>query len=111
MLRSQESQLAGSARMALSDANASGTVSGVAKLESGAALVPAPTILLRPRGSGERFEAQADQNGEFSLKDQAVPPGTYDVLIQSATVAVKSLSDTGANASGRRVVMKGGHDV
>src|SRR5260370_447602 len=96
MSRSQEIQLAGDAEMPLSDANASGTVSGVAKLESGVALVPAPTILLRAKGSGERFEAQADQNGEFSLKDQAVPPGTYDVLIQSATGAVKSLSPTGA---------------
>jgi hypothetical protein len=45
------------------------------------------------------------------LKDQAVPPGTYDVLIQSATVAVKSLSATGAKASGRRVEMTGGQDV
>ena len=111
MSRSQEIQLAGNAEMTLSDANASGTVSGVAKLESGVALVPAPTILLRAKGSGERFEAQADQNGEFSLKDQAVPPGTYDVLIQSATVAVKSLSATGAKASGRRVEMTGGQDV
>src|SRR6266852_2671090 len=111
MSRSQEIQLAGNAEMTLSDANASGTVSGVAKLESGVALVPAPTILLRTKGSGERFEAQADQNGEFSLKDQAVPPGTYDVLIQSATVAVKSLSATGAKASGRRVEMTGGQDV
>ena len=56
--------------------------------------------------------AQADQSGEFSLKDQAVPPGTYDVLVvQPAAVAVKSLSATGAKASGRSVEIAGGQDV
>jgi carboxypeptidase family protein len=79
MSRSQEVQLAGDAEMTLSDFNASGAVSGVAKLENGAAMVPAPTIQLGARASGERFMAQADQSGEFSFKDQAVPPGTYDV--------------------------------
>src|SRR5260370_16733087 len=43
--------------------------------------------------------------------DQALLHGTYDVVIQSATVAVKSLSATGAKASGRRVVMTGGQDA
>jgi len=109
--RSQEVQLAGDAEVTLNEANAPGTVSGVAKLESGAALVPAPTILLRARATGERFMAQAEQSGEFSLKDQAVPPGAYDVLIQPATVAVKSLSATGAKATGRSVEIPGGQDV
>jgi len=109
--RSQEMQLAGDTEVTLNEANAPGAVSGVAKLESGAALVPAPTILLQTRATGERYAAQADQNGEFSLKDQAVPPGTYDVLIQPATVAVKSLSATGAKVSGRSVEIAGGQDV
>src|SRR5713226_3078882 len=109
--RSQDVQLAGDAEVTLNEANASGTVSGIAKLENGAALVPAPTILLRARASGERFATQADQNGEFSLKDQTVRPGTYDVLIQPATVAVKSLSATGAKASGRNLEITGGQDV
>jgi hypothetical protein len=109
--RSQEVQLTGDAEVTLNEANASGTVSGVAQLESGAALVPAPTILLRARATGERFMAQAEQSGEFSLKDQAVPPGAYDVLIQPATVAVKSLSATGAKATGRSVEIAGGQDV
>jgi hypothetical protein len=110
--RSQDVQLAGNTEMTLSDANASGTVSGVAKLENGAALVPSPMIQLRARATGERFMAQADQSGEFSLKDQAVPPGTYDVLVvQPAAVAVKSLSATGAKASGRSVEIAGGQDI
>lgn len=112
MSRSQEVQLAGDAEMTLSDANASGAVSGVAKLENGAAMVPSPMIQLRARASGERFMAQADQSGEFNLKDQTVPPGTYDVLVvQPAAVAVKSFSATGAKASGRSVEIAGGQDV
>jgi hypothetical protein len=116
MSRLQDVQLAGNAEVTLNEANASGAVRGIAKLENGAALVPAPTILLRARASGERFAAQVDQNGEFSLngefsKDQALPPGTYDVLIQPATVAVKSMSATGAKASGRSVEITGGQDV
>jgi hypothetical protein len=111
MSRSQEVQLAGDAEMTLSDANASGAVSGVAKLENGAAMVPSPMIQLRARASGERFMAQADQSGEFSLKDQTVPPGTYDVVVQPAAVAVKSLSATGAKASGSSVEIAGGQDV
>src|SRR6266446_4274667 len=109
--RSQEVQLAGSTEVTLSDANASAGVSGVARLENGAALVPSPMIQLRARASGESFMAQADQSGEFSLKDQTVPPGTYDILIQPAGVAVKSMSASGAKASGRSLGIAGGQDV
>jgi hypothetical protein len=55
--------------------------------------------------------ALAEQSGEFSLKDQTVPPGTYDVLIQPPTVAVKSMSATGAKVNGRSVEITGGQDV
>lgn len=109
--RTEEVQLAGDAEVTLSEANASAAIGGIAKLENGAALVPAPAILLRSRASGERFMAQTEQSGEFRFKDQMVPPGAYDVLIQPATVAVKSLSATGAKASGRSVEIAGGQDV
>lgn len=109
--RSQDVQLAGDSEVTLNEANASGTVSGIAKLESGAAQVPAPMIQLRARTTGERFMARAEQSGEFSLKDQTVPPGTYDVLIQPATVAAKSMSATGAKVSGRSLEISGGQDV
>jgi len=109
--RLQDVQLAGDSEVTLNEVNASGTVSGIAKLEGGAALVPPPMIQLRARESEELFRAQADQRGEFSLKDQAVPPGTYDVVVQPAAVAVKSLSATGAKASGRSLEITGGQDV
>jgi Carboxypeptidase regulatory-like domain len=109
--RSQEVQLAGSTEVTLSEANASAGVSGVARLENGAALVPSPMIQLRARASGESFMTQADQSGEFSLKDQTVPPGMYDILIQPAGVAVKSMSATGGKASGRSLEITGGQDV
>jgi hypothetical protein len=111
MSHSQEVQLAGDGEMTLRDANASGAVSGIAKLETGAALAPPLRILLRARASGEDFATQADQNGEFSWKDETVPPGTYDVLIQPAAVAVKSLSASGAKVTGRSLELTGGQDV
>jgi hypothetical protein len=110
--RSEDVQLAGDSEVTLSEANASGTVSGVAKLESGAAQVPVPMIQLRARATGERFMARAGQSGEFSLKDQTVPPGTYDVLVvQPAAMAVKSMSASGAKVSGRSLEIAGGQDV
>jgi hypothetical protein len=109
--RSQEVQLAGNTEVTLSDANASAGVSGVAKLESGAALAPPPMLLLQARASGEQFFMQADLNGEFRLKEQAVPPGTYDVLCQPPGVAVKSMTGTGAKESGRSLEIAGGQDV
>jgi len=110
--RAQEIQLAGDSEMTLSEASASGAVSGVAKLENGAAMAPAPMIQLRERATGERFMAQAEPNGEFSLKDQTVPAGTYDVLVvQPAAVAVKRMSASGAKASGRSLEIAGGQDV
>ena len=110
--RAQDVQLAGDAEITLNEVNASGTVSGIARLESGAAQVPAPMIQLRARATGERFVARAEQSGEFSLKDQTVPPGTYDVLVvQPAAMAVKSMSATGAKVSGRSLEIAGGQDV
>ena len=110
--RSEDVQLGGDSEVTLSEANTSGTVSGIAKLESGAAQVPAPMIQLRARATGERFMARAEQNGEFSLKDQTVPRGTYDVLVvQPAAMAVKSMSASGAKVSGRSLEIAGGQDV
>jgi len=110
--RSEDVQLGGDSEVTLSEANASGTVSGIAKLESGAAQVPAPMIQLRARATGERFMARVEQSGEFSLKDQTLPPGTYDVLVvQPAVIAVKSMSASGAKVSGRSVEIAGGQDV
>src|SRR5467141_340941 len=107
----QNVQVGGDAEVTLSEADSSGTVSGIAKLENGAAPTPAPMLLLRARASGEQFFMQADPNGEFRLKEQAVPPGTYDVLCQPPAVAVKSMSATGAKVSGRSIEIAGGQDV
>lgn len=107
----QNVQVGGDAEVTLSEADSSGTVSGIAKLENGAALAPAPMLLLRARASGEQFFMQVDPNGEFRLKEQAVPPGTYDVLCQPPGVAVKSMSATGAKVSGRSMEIAGGQDV
>jgi Carboxypeptidase regulatory-like domain len=110
--RTQSVQLTGDTEVALSEGNSQGPVSGVAKLESGAALASAATLVFRARRSGDQFAAQVDPNGEFSLKDQPLPPGTYDLLVsQPPAVAVKSMTATGAKATGRSVEIAGGQDV
>jgi hypothetical protein len=106
--RTQNVQVDGDAEITLSEADSSGTVSGIARLENGAALAPAPMLLLRARASGEQFFMQADSYGEFRLNDQAAPPGTYDVLCQPPGVAVKNMSATGAKVSGRSLEIAGG---
>jgi len=110
--RTQNVEVAGDTEVSLSEADSSGTVSGIAKLENGAALSPPPMLVLRARGGGEQFTTQADSNGEFSLKEQTVPPGTYDVLVANpGAVAVKSMSATGAKVSGRSLEITGGQEV
>jgi Carboxypeptidase regulatory-like domain len=109
--RSQNMQLTGDAEVTLSEASSSVTVGGVARLENGVALTPPPTLLFRSRASGEQFGMQADQNGEFGLKEQSLAAGTYDVLVQPPTVAVKSMTATGAKVSGRSMEIAGGQEV
>jgi sarcosine oxidase gamma subunit len=108
----QSVQLTGDAEVILSESTSLGAVSGIAKLENGSALVPPPTLELRARASGEQFAMQADEKGEFTLRDQAVPPGEYGVLVsQPGAVAVKSMTATGAKVNGRIVEIGGGQDV
>ena len=109
--RSQNLQLTGDAELTLGEANSSGTVSGVAKLENGAALNQPPTLVFRARASGEQFAMQTDQNGKFSLNEQSLAAGTYDVLVQPPGVAVKSMTATGAKVSGRSLEIAGGQEV
>lgn len=108
----QAVQVSGDTEVTLGQATASGTVSGVVRLENGAALTPAPTLFLRARNSGEQFFVQVEANGEFKMKGQTVAPGTYDVLVgQPGAVAVKSMSATGAKVNGRNLEIASGQDV
>jgi hypothetical protein len=110
--RAQNIQVTGDTEVTLSESNSSGTVTGVARLENGAALAPPLTLFFRARAGGEQFATQADQNGEFSLKEQSLPAGTYDVLVsQPPGVAVKSMTATGAKVSGGSLEIAGGQDV
>lgn len=109
---SQTMQVASDMEMTLSEATALGAVSGIAKLENGAAPAPAPMIFLRSRASGEDIGTQMDQNGEFSFKEQTIPTGIYDVLMgQQSATAVKSMKASGAKVNGRSVEITGGQDV
>jgi hypothetical protein len=109
--RSQNVQVTGDTEVSLSEANSLGTVSGVAKLENGTATTSSLALLFRARASGEQYFMQVDPNGEFSLKNQTVPPGMYDVLCQPPIVAVKNMTATGAKVSGRSLEIAGGQDV
>jgi hypothetical protein len=109
--RSQNMQLTGDAEVTLSEASSSVAVSGVARLQNGLALTPPPTLLFRSRDSGEQFAMQADQNGEFGLKEQPLAGGTYDVMVQPPAVAVKNMTATGAKVGGRSMEIAGGQEV
>jgi hypothetical protein len=109
--RSQNMQLADDAELTLNEVNSSGSVSGVARMENGAALASPLTLFFRARPSGEQFATQAEQNGEFSLKEQTLPPGTYDLLVSEPSLEVKTMTATGANVSGRSLEIAEGQKV
>jgi len=106
-------ELAGDMDVSASETKASATVSGVVRFDEG---VPPRRLLvslrLSSRSANEEFVMQADENGEFSLKDGSLPPGTYDLLVgQPAAAAVKTLSATGAKINGRSLEIGEGQDV
>ena len=109
---SQIIQAGGDMEVTLSEATALGAVSGIAKLENGAAPAPAPMIFLRSRATGEDIGTQMDQEGQFSFKQQTIPTGIYDVLMgQQSATAVKSMRASGAKVNGRSLEISGGQDV
>jgi hypothetical protein len=109
---SQSMQVTGDAEITLSEASTSGTVSGVATLENGAAMSPAPMIFLRSRANSEDIGAQLEPNGEFHFKGQTFSPGIYDVLMgQRSATAVKHMTASGAKVSGRSLEITGGQDI
>jgi protocatechuate 3,4-dioxygenase beta subunit len=106
-------ELAGDMDISASETKISATVSGVVKFDEN---LPRRQVLvslrLSSRSANEEFVMQADENGEFSLKDGSLPPGTYDLLVgQPAAAAVKTLSATGAKINGRSLEIGEGQDV
>jgi hypothetical protein len=95
-----------------SETRASATVSGVVKFDENLPRRSSVTLRLSSRSANEEFVMQADENGEFSLKDGSLPPDTYDLLVgQPAAAAVKTLSATGAKVNGRSLEIGEGQDV
>ena len=109
---SQTVQIAGDTEVTATEGNASGTISGVARLEDGSAFTRELTMVFRARAGGEQFPMQLTQGGQFGSETQSLPPGTYDVLVsQPPNVAVKRMTATGAKVNGRSLEIGGGQDV
>jgi len=110
--RSRTMQLAADSEIDVSETAPSVTVAGMIKVDDGSPL-PEPVLFqLHSRTTGENFNIQTEPGGEFSLRDQPVAAGTYDVsLLGPPGAAVKSLSATGAKASGHTLEIGAGQDV
>jgi hypothetical protein len=102
--RSQTLDLTGDAEINASDGLSSPTVTGVVTMEDGSPSSQPVYLSLHDAMSGAAFHTQAQPNGEFSFNGQAIPAGTYGVVIaQPPASAVRSMSATGAKVSGRTV--------
>jgi hypothetical protein len=110
--RSHTMQLATDTEIDVSETAPSVTVAGILKMDDGAPLSEPAPFQLHNRTTGENFNMQTEPSGEFSLRDQPVAAGTYDVsLLGPRAAAVKSLSATGAKASGHTLEIGAGQDV
>ena len=109
--RTQVVQLTQDADLNLSEAGASEGVSGVVKTDDGSAL-PEIGVQLHNRATGQVFHMPVDANGEFALKNQQAPAGTYDVFVNApSALGIKSVLATGAKVSGRSLELSGSEDV
>ncbi len=110
--RSQTLQLTGDTEINASDAPPSATLSGVITMDDGSPLSGPAFLRLHSVATGAAFDAQSQANGEFSFNGQAIPAGTYGVIIaRPPASAVRSMSATGAKVSGRTVEIGASPDV
>lgn len=110
--RSHFLELAGNTEINISETSPSLNVSGVIQMDENSPLPQPAFFQLHNRATGETLDIQIEPSGEFSLRDQPIAAGTYDVSFPgSPAAAVKSLSATGAKASGQTLEMGAGEDV
>jgi carboxypeptidase family protein len=110
--RSQTLQLTGDTEINASDAPPSATVSGVITMDNDSPLSGPAFLRLHSVATGAVFDTQSEANGEFSFNGQAIPAGTYGVIIaQPPASAVRSMSAIGAKVSGRTVEIGSSPDV
>ena len=110
MMFSQTVQLAGDSEISAADLSVSATISGIIQMDDGSALSQRAYLRFHSVTTGATFEVQSEPNGEFQA--QGIAPGIYGVtVLQPGASAVKSMSATGANVSGRTVEIVSGQDV
>jgi hypothetical protein len=89
------------------------SVVGTVHLEN-SKTIPAQLFLrFRQTESGEAFGVAISEKGQFEVRHDLVKPGNYEVGLVNAdgTVAVKSLSATGAKVMGHTISLTGGSSV
>jgi protocatechuate 3,4-dioxygenase beta subunit len=110
-LEEQDVDFSGSGEMEVPPGGAFVPLTATVRMEAPAAMPREATIYLNDKNSARFFVERISDKGEAEFK-QVVPPGSYEVSLQSAErIFIKSLSATGAALTGRTLQIKGGGPV
>jgi hypothetical protein len=89
------------------------TISGKVHLENNQNLGGQFALRFRNVDTGDNFGEPVSDKGQFEIQHDLGKPGTYEVSLvnQDGTVAVRSMSATGAKAVGHNLTLTGGSSV
>ena len=89
------------------------TITGKVHLENNQSLSGQLALRFRNVDTGDNFGEPIGDKGQFEIQHDLGKPGTYEVGLvnQDGTIAVRSITATGAKAVGRNVTLTGGGSV
>jgi hypothetical protein len=109
---SQELDLQSDTEIDASTNSQSASISGIVKMQDGSRMPVQAAILLRNTSSGDTAFARILPDGQFEFdRNQALPPGTYDVAIGTQNVFLRSLSASGTEVVGRTIQVRGSNPI
>ncbi len=89
------------------------TITGRVHLENNQSLAGPLALRFRNVDTGENFGEPITEKGQFEIQHDLGKPGTYEVSLvnQDGTIAVRSITATGAKAAGHNIPLTGGSSV
>jgi len=103
-------EIEGNSELNLANTTRSVALAGTVRTDDGSPLREA-FIDFRNQGTGQQFPVKIQNSGEFALENPPLRPGTYDVFVGPAPLAVRSMSATGAKVVRRSLEVEGGQDI